>query len=489
MKLTDAEKTVFSQTLATARIYSRDLKHLLAEKNFLFAQILVVVLIIGHDFTDRLGILGRLGELYNMSIALLFIPFVIIALNYRPVVSVITGLWALILSIPDWVFWHRTWDERLSVLLLLVAITGLAAFISRSINREKTARDQAIKSEGAFRASELKYRNLFESSPIPIIILSPNGIIDETNPAAKLLFGNNILPDVPKSLAGLLGQENAASLLDNTKDTRQNFQTFLIRKEDGTTVHLRPTVSFLSGVQNNVVQVILRDVTDEYNRHRNLKAYAAAVIEAREKERRRIARVIHDDSIQPLILLCRHLDNSARLGAASGPELTQELAGARKTVEDLVSQLREFTTELRPPALDDFGLVTAVRSLVREYRERYPANIELNVRGDYKRMLPETELGIFRIAQEAIFNAVRHSKASHLQVNLFFSPKNARLEVIDNGTGFSLPPTAQLINTGHFGLIGMQERADMFGGELFVESETGTGTKITVVMRLLKRGN
>jgi PAS domain S-box-containing protein len=470
-----------------SRRWIRDLVPPVKDRHFWMAVLMVVFFVVLHDSADRSGFLKGLGSMYFLTTALFFAPLAYVAWHYRPAAPIATGFWIAVLTIPNWALWHHNWDERLSFLSMLALMTALTAFISRSVNAEKSAWRAAVKSETDLRASELKYRDLFESSPIPVIIAGKDGAIQETNPAANKLLG--IEPSTSLTLSGLIGADNATVLLNASQDTERKFEPFSIRRPDGQPIFYTPTLSHRIAGREKVVQVILKDITEEHNRQVNMKAYAAAVTEAREEERRRIARVIHDDSIQPLILLCRQLDRSAVFGQTNDPELIPELSVARKTVEDLVAKLREFITSLRPPALDDFGVVTVIRSLVREYRDRAKMDIELNVAGEYHRLPPDVELGIFRIAQEAVSNAVLHSGASKISVALAFSADEVRLEVVDNGHGFVLPLAHKLISLGHFGIIGMQERADMFGGDFHIESTPGKGTKVTAFVRLQKRSD
>lgn len=454
------------------------------ERAFWIIQGLIIAIAILHVLAEEMGVLTSLGSLYFLTISLFFIPLVYAALHFGFVGSLATALWVMIVTIPDWAFWHHSLDERLGVILSLVMVNGLSIFVGQRIDREKTARQNAESSEAALKVSEMKYRNLFESSPVPILVLDSTGAILETNPAANRLFG---MADTGQSrrLTDLIGEENARKLIGSPEADEQNTETISV-KLGGSNIRLKPTLTQLVDGQNDtVIQAVLRDVTDEYNRQVGLREYAASVTRAQEEERQRIARELHDDTIQSLILLCRRLDSAETYGESLPASVTAELSEARKTAESVVTDLRKFTTSLRPPALDDLGIITAIRRLVREHKDRFGTKTQLEVAGEYQKMPSDTELGIFRITQEALSNAARHSEATRITVTLSYTETEVRLEVSDNGVGFSVPSAAtDFTATPHLGIIGMQERASLFGGRLQIQSSPGGGTKVTASVRI-----
>jgi signal transduction histidine kinase len=149
--------------------------------------------------------------------------------------------------------------------------------------------------------------------------------------------------------------------------------------------------------------------------------------------------------------------------------------------EQTIENLRRMTRALRPIYLEDLGLVTALEMLVRETSQNNTVNIGFQKMGDEKRLSREVELALYRIAQEALNNIVRHSEAKRAELLISFEEKETKLEVSDNGKGFDMPrsPTDFAPN-GHFGLLGMRERADLIGARLEVESTPGKGTRLRV---------
>ena len=252
--------------------------------------------------------------------------------------------------------------------------------------------------------------------------------------------------------------------------------------DDGPELYLEPTLTEVSNGQGNlVIQVLFRDVTREHGQQAGLKAYTASVIRAHEEERQRISRELHDETIQSLVLLCRRLDSMQDAGKSLPSSLTDKLRDARRTAEEVVKGVRDFTKVLRPPILDDLGIVASIRRLVADFAERTGIKGQLKVAGEDRRLPSDTELGIFRIAQEALWNVEQHAEATRVAVTTTFTRDKAKLDVVDNGVGFSVPSVSgDFTASGQLGLISMQERAELLGGRLEIQSSPGEGTRVTI---------
>lgn len=215
------------------------------------------------------------------------------------------------------------------------------------------------------------------------------------------------------------------------------------------------------------------------------QAYAAYIVRGQEEERQRIARDLHDDSIQSLVLVCRQLDGVRDPSLNLPPRVNDGLQAARSTVEQVVTGLRDFAKALRPPILDDLGMVASIRRLLMDFTERTQIGGELKVAGKNRRLSPDAEIGVFRIAQQALWNIEHHARATSVTVNIIFNDKEAGLEVVDNGVGFAVPPApTDFAATGKLGLIGMSERAELLGGRLEIQSTPGKGTRVITYIPL-----
>jgi two-component system, NarL family, sensor histidine kinase UhpB len=200
---------------------------------------------------------------------------------------------------------------------------------------------------------------------------------------------------------------------------------------------------------------------------------ASAALEAQEDERARVARDLHDEVNQSLTGLLLHLE-AARQAAPPGliPELTETKALANRAMDELLSVARQ----LRPTALDDLGLEAALTAHVEDLERRSGITASFEADGDLRELQPEVQLVLYRVAQEALSNAVRHSGADRIGVRVRRAGGGVELTVSDNGRGFSFDEAG-----GGLGILGMRERALLVGGELGIESRP-SGTTVRLVV-------
>jgi signal transduction histidine kinase/YHS domain-containing protein len=212
---------------------------------------------------------------------------------------------------------------------------------------------------------------------------------------------------------------------------------------------------------------------------RRQHAYIAALSTAQEAERGRIARELHDDVVQQLIALGQSIDRVQRLlergEQAPASERLQQMRGS---VTGLVAELRTVIGDLRPPALEELGLIPALEVLLRRSQEQ-PPQVTLTVEGTPRRLAPQSELALFRIVQEAWSNSRRHGQARHVRITMHYDTTEVQVHISDDGIGF-VPPAADAAPDGHWGVRGMRERAELTGGTLQLHSAPGQGTQIDV---------
>jgi two-component system sensor histidine kinase UhpB len=158
----------------------------------------------------------------------------------------------------------------------------------------------------------------------------------------------------------------------------------------------------------------------------------------------------------------------------------QSLKELEELAERTVENLRRLTRALRPIYLEDLGLVTALEMLAREISQANHLSVDFQQSGQERRLSREVELALYRIAQEALNNVVRHAGAKHATLSIRFE-KEVSLEVKDDGIGFAVPKSpTDFAPSGHFGLLGIRERADLIGAKLEVQSEAEQGTRLSV---------
>lgn len=209
------------------------------------------------------------------------------------------------------------------------------------------------------------------------------------------------------------------------------------------------------------------------------------IVSAQESERQRIARELHDETGQTLTALALGL-KAARENLEQNPRLAAEqLDELRMQTSQALDALRRMVLDLRPSQLDDLGLPAALRWYVEDYRTRVPLQVDMEVQGTPRRLKPDVESVLFRIAQEALTNVAKHAAASHVKVELEFRDASVSLAVSDDGVGFNpanvLKPQAR---RKAWGLLGMQERAELVGGQCQIVSRPGHGTWICVEVPL-----
>ena len=214
---------------------------------------------------------------------------------------------------------------------------------------------------------------------------------------------------------------------------------------------------------------------------RGMHSYIAAITQGQEEERKRLARELHDDTAQALIALGQQVEMAQKSLPASPERAGERLAAVRGLLAETLEGVRRFSRDLRPAYLEDLGFVPALEMLVNEACRRGDVCAELQVEGPVRRLPPEMELAAYRIAQEALHNVRQHAQAGHAWVEVRFAEQDLVLSVRDDGRGFVPPdlPDA-MAREGHFGLMGMQERAILYGGNLSIRSVPGQGTQVTV---------
>jgi two-component system NarL family sensor kinase len=222
--------------------------------------------------------------------------------------------------------------------------------------------------------------------------------------------------------------------------------------------------------------------------HRRLTAreqaaerFAEQVIAAQEAERRRLAGDIHDGITQRLVSLAYHLDAAAAAVRRDADIAGRQLDRARELTDLTLLEAHAALAGLRPPVLEDLGLADALASLARSV-----AQVTVSVAADHCRLPEHMEIALYRIAQEALQNVVKHAQASSADVELRCDASRALLRVSDDGRGFDIAARADDTVSPTYGLRSMTERAELIGGRLAVTSRPGVGTTVTATVPLAR---
>jgi PAS domain S-box-containing protein len=359
------------------------------------------------------------------------------------------------------------------------------AFASLRREREYRARLEVAQQEQ--RLFEEKYRELFESANDAIWIHNLAGNIVVANRASAILTGYSL-----KELSSIKSQslftKGSLDDIDHRKDlpfknrVPGHLSEVKIIKKDKSEAHVQlSTNPVFSNGQVVGFQHIARDITEQKRMQENLRFYLHQITRAQEEERKRIARAIHDESVQSLASLAHKIEAVAAKKARLPQDVVQYLEGLCAETKGVMNGLRRFSHGLRPGVLDQVGLSSALELLAEELSSEQNISTSFEISGPERRLEPEAELALFRIAQEALSNIRRHSGARKAEVKLLFTSQKVQLTISDNGRGFQLPQVlGDLANERKLGILGMQERTSLFNGKFSVRSVVGKGTVVMV---------
>src|SRR5262249_36514586 len=200
--------------------------------------------------------------------------------------------------------------------------------------------------------------------------------------------------------------------------------------------------------------------------------------DAKEEEKRRIARELHDEMGQLLSAIKINLKALGRLSERP-QERGDRIADAIALVDEVIGHVREMALDLRPPLLAELGLVAALRGYAEGQSVRTGVPISVEANAGAERVRPETAIAAFRIVQEAVHNSLRHAFAKRITVSVRRDAGRLLLSVRDDGRGFDVAEALQRAATGRrLGLLGMRERVEALGGRLEIDSAGGQGTEI-----------
>lgn len=336
------------------------------------------------------------------------------------------------------------------------------------------------------RVSEERYRGLFENAHHAIWLHDLQENIITANKSFIRLTGYTLEELRDKKAGDLMAEGYKDSIKDIEEwilrgEAISNLSEVTLVKKDRSEATVQLSTSpFFSNDRLVAFQHIAIDVTEEKRMRENLRFYLGQVTKAQEEERQRIARELHDETIQALVILSRQLDDLASSGKLPMDKRLL-LENLRQQVNNTMEGVRRLSQDLRPAALDRLGLLPALEWLASDIGEHSGITIEVKMHGTERRLSTEVELVLFRIAQEALRNVWRHSQATSAEVIVEFDERRTRITVKDNGEGFTLPHSiGDIARDGKLGLAGMQERARLLGGDMKIESAPGKGTSITV---------
>ena len=373
--------------------------------------------------------------------------------------------------------------ESISSLVIgALVITLIATYRQNERQREKlrkTVKDMKL--------ARQNYEELFTNASDAIWVHNLEGNITLVNKACEKLSGYPVSELPGKNVREFLTLETL-SIARQVKDKllrgetmEHRYEQRLIKKDGSEAIMQLTTRLIVSDGKPQAFHNMARDITEERRLQDNLQFYLRQVLQAQEEERKRLARELHDDASQQILLLTHGIDNIAyKAERYSSQELRNELGRLYELSQQTYQNIKHYAQALRPSILDDLGLVAAIKWLAEEIHKL--SGIEIQVKTDVIPLLsPETQLVLFRIVQESLNNVHRHSRASEASITVECQGDEIRVTISDNGKGFNLPrQLSEFASQGKLGLTGMAERVQLIGGELKVSSQEGKGTTIVV---------
>ena len=257
--------------------------------------------------------------------------------------------------------------------------------------------------------------------------------------------------------------------------------------KDGRVIDVEASVNLMKGPDR--LFVFMRDITERKQAEQRVQMFSQEIIAAREEERKQVSSVLHHDVGSLTVGISSHFDAIEQdLRSGKPGEALKWMNRTRKLFDESVARLKQLAIELRPPELDVLGLRAALRQHFAQVTQRGRTRIHFRETLGRRRVSGDTATILFRVAQEALTNAIRHGHATRVDVDLRASKEEVTLRVRDNGKGFDPSElTAQV--TSQMGLRVMRELALSAGGVFTVDSGRGKGTTVRVRLPIADRGS
>jgi len=362
------------------------------------------------------------------------------------------------------------------------------ATTNEALRSEIAERKLAVK---AVKQAEDRTRLIIDTIPTMAWSLAPDGALEFLNQRWLDYTGLSLKEGIEEPTR-TVHPDDLSRALEKwlvVKATSEVYEDELrLQRADGEYRWFLVRVAPLLDEQGNIVKWFGASVDIEDRRraeknleeaHRQLKLLSRRRVKVQEEERRHLARELHDEIGQAL--------TAAKINLQAALEEPDHAKAKRihettAILERLLGQVRQISLNLRPSTLDDLGLVPALRSLLDEQGRLASVAVRFSAKNMPENLDPEIQTTCFRIAQEAITNAVRHARSTQIRVDLSHENGNLRLQIRDNGTGFDAE-SAQAQTIG-LGLVGMKERAALVGGRTRIMASRGKGAIVDVTLPL-----
>jgi len=399
----------------------------------------------------------------------------------------------------------------------------------------RAARDEAVTQLEKMRVAEIRYRRLFEAAHDGVLLLNATTCeITDANPFMTGLLGRSRTSLLGRQLfeIGLLKDAAAsrAMIRKLQRDHEVRYENLPLKGKGGRRQEVEVVANIYQENGRAVIQCNIRDITERKKaeaahrrldvliasnlklkreiiqrqkvekalknseqemsqllertrlQQRQLRSMTHQMLHAQEEERKRISRELHDVIAQSLVGINLHLAGLAHGGADNPAGFQRKITRTRRLVEKAVDIVHRFARELRPTMLDDLGLIPALQTFMKDFMGGTGIRVSLQAYAGIERSPASVRTVLYRVAQEALANVARHSKASRVEVCIRRTDDIIRMEIKDNGQGFEVDATSRAKKSSRLGLLGMKERVKMIGGTFSVESTPGQPTTVRVEM-------
>jgi PAS domain S-box-containing protein len=370
------------------------------------------------------------------------------------------------------------WDRGQKYFLAAIAVIVVQALLIFALFWQRARKRKA---EAVLRESERRFRVMADTTPSLIWMCDKQGKVTYLNEQRRSFTGSNPNAEYGGTWTAYIHPDDLKNVLDALSRALRNHEPFSreyrLRRQDGVYRWMFDVASpridgdgSFAGFIGSAV-----DVTEQRLARETLEKLSGQLIDAQEKERRRLARELHDDICQRLAMLSLKIEKVTRGWGNGRTSVGDQLEQIWQQCSALTGDVQALSHELHPSILDNLGLATAVKSFCREVSEQSGVVVKFAVRNLPDSVPREVSLSVFRVVQEAVHNAIKYSGEKHFEVRLEAGSEHLELEVIDQGVGFDAANTKK---ASGLGLVSMAERIYQVNGTFEIDSQPNAGTRI-----------
>ncbi|UCD77085.1 MAG: PAS domain S-box protein [Desulfobacterales bacterium] len=352
-------------------------------------------------------------------------------------------------------------------------------FLLDSTERKKAA--------DALAESEEKYRQLFENESDAVMIFDAQTLrFEDANPATLNLLGYSKDEFLVLKVEDISAEKDKTRIsvkkviTDDTESAHVPLRWF--KRKDGTVFPGEISAGkFFAGGRKKIIGAV-RDITERMQAEEKIRALTQQLIKAQENERNLIAGYLHDDVAQDLSSLKIGLETLYDRGQEVTPEIKVKICELSKILQESITAVRDLSYDLRPPGMDQLGLVRTVYQYCDDFSEKNNVDVDLYTAGMKDLKLDfDTEINLYRLIQEGLNNIKKHADADKVVIRLVASSPNIILRIEDNGKGFDVEQRmARSLKEKRMGLSSMEERVSLLGGSMKIKSRLSKGTRIFI---------